>query len=47
MNKYSDFIETLKQLYIEKEMDSEHILSLYNDKVITKDEYNYILNNKR
>lgn len=37
------FIETLKQMYMNKTLTIAKIKAMLNDKVITIDEYNYIL----
>ena len=42
--EYSIFITTLKQLYKNKEIDIAKIKSYYSKKIITLEEYNFILN---
>lgn len=41
--KYSFVIETLKEMYKKKLVHISKIKKMYSDKVITLEEYNYIL----
>lgn len=43
MEKIPVFVETLKQLYIQKKIDVAKIKSIYTKETITGEEYDYIL----
>lgn len=45
-NKYSIVVETLRKMFEEKKIEIAKVKGLLNSKVITLDEYDYILGKK-
>lgn len=43
MTKYSNYINSLKRLFDNKEIEAAKIKNLLSKKMITNDEYNYIM----
>lgn len=44
--KYTIVIDTLKTMYKDRKIDSKKVKTLLNKKMITQEEYNYIISEK-